>query len=883
MGRPVPSSIPTPKLEANTKQDGVETKPNTASTEKNVQAGPRDLGDDVPIHANVSRIPVKSVTLATQLYQTDTAASPAYNSFANALIQRIDTRDSNNATLTPVIRSMLTRDITSLQYLLSYIRNSNNSWIDTATFLRLLLYIFPAQPDAFWLDKIDAQFVRNMKSRDSHLGDSPTLRWVKFNNPTVDGVKTVQINIMMASLTAFVDITRGMDPLLNGNEANHIFTTHGLDVTWTAIPITATLLNSSVIREYILSVCPTNIWAGRSSHTWTSTHIGVDDHSKEYTTYFTSMPVAHNVVIPGVTNIMLVVVEDGQYAMAKNYYIEGIGNIKLYPGARKDERITDVMPYIQDITDTILSLTANTSNYIKSATRSVELLRILEGTISQDGAMRMAVSLASELCSIANKTPYLVVRNDNNSYDSLLSGGWGMGAGTLPGTQYTVRDIWRSGNKDNLPKISNAMDGFNFAAVTPCGRVASGSSLISADNVVDLAKKYQATVTYWKQYQPQYAFDQYRVHMASSIFRVLIGCSLTIAEDMQYEIHNTHGVQNTLCTNAIALSLTLSRTFVFNDIGWRQWYGYDSDKIVAASFSMDSFLTDISFNNFIPTSTPTIFRVLKVSTVFREYYNSSWTDYTWGHSFPIPCFSVEAWNYYYEVSIPSQFPAAYEFISPTQRKLLLILTGKLKTGQFLASSTLNSIDHAPITFERLAGVSLEVHNLDIEQWSYITCMGWNGTNKTAYFTSNVMLLSERYHYLDMDNHSMIRVQNDKLLSYNTDPEKNPQTSMYVSRALRYPDPSDFLSRKTANISAVKKTLTGQRADGAEEVTPKVSSQLTAPVTPPSLAQPIITTASEEVVQSSQPENTLPKSRQKPDLMLESLSDADMATSQAGHQ
>ena len=266
------------------------------------------------------------------LHQNEAARSPPWAGAAQALQTRMNNKDLMNSTLAPVLKSVNARDASSLQYLISWMGNSNASWIDTLPMLKLLLYCFPAQETAFRVDKLDAQFVRGY-----YRPTEGTLKMHWYKATPADFKP--RFNIMAVTLAAYVDIVRGVDPLLSGNsEASNgrTFTTHRMDKTWTAVPIDSSLISQPYLLAYIMAYLPSYAWAGRSCYYWNAEHFDCKDSTKKYKTWFSAMPCSHNVSIPGFENIRLVLIEDSNHARSPHFDVPGVTASKavsiLVPG-----------------------------------------------------------------------------------------------------------------------------------------------------------------------------------------------------------------------------------------------------------------------------------------------------------------------------------------------------------------------------------------------------------------------------------------------------------------------------------------------------------------------------------------------------------------------
>ena len=154
--------------------------------------------------------------------KNEAARSPPWAGAVEALLTRMNNKYLMNSTLAPVLKSMNARDASSLQYLISWMGNSNTSWIDTLPML---------------------------------IEDTLRMNWYTVTKAEFKP----RFSIMAVTLAAYVDIVRGIDPLLSGNSDDinkRIFTTTRMDRTWTAVPIDSSLISVGMPNTWIPKTRP---------------------------------------------------------------------------------------------------------------------------------------------------------------------------------------------------------------------------------------------------------------------------------------------------------------------------------------------------------------------------------------------------------------------------------------------------------------------------------------------------------------------------------------------------------------------------------------------------------------------------------------------------
>ncbi|KZC13907.1 hypothetical protein WN55_06246 [Dufourea novaeangliae] len=418
-----------------------------------------------PWSAASVKVPIRAMSMVNTLHQNEAAKQPAWSAVATTLLNRFNVRDVMNSTLAPAVRGMQVREISAVSYVLSTVGNSNASWIDTAPLLKGLLYAYPSSPHAFVLDKVSAQFIRGVSKTDSQ---SFKLYWTALG---ASDVSRHVVRVMAATLPAFVDIARGADPYFNDNQNVKYFQTDHMDSTWTAIPITTHMLGVPWLLEYVMMHLPTCAWAGRSNYVWRSLydHYPTKTFTNKLNVQTSAIPAAHNVMIGGFLNIMLVCVDETSTCNAGFLDLSGAAALRVYVGGRKRaHEVEEVLACISDITTSVMHRTT-TEGYRASATNMCAAVDCVGKLLPQDGAMRMAVSLAAELSSVMFVNPYLEVNEMTHQYGNELLGAWTFGGGRLPDGELTTKDAWEGTETERTNRLCSMFHGFNFSSLSPCG------------------------------------------------------------------------------------------------------------------------------------------------------------------------------------------------------------------------------------------------------------------------------------------------------------------------------------------------------------------------------------------------------------------------------
>ena len=830
-------------------------------------------------------IPVARVQTLKTLAMTESAERPTWGAAATALQLRMDSRDTVVNTVAPTTRSGVVRDTSVISTLMSQCGRTNDSWIDTAYFLKALLYCFPFPPDARTVDKSWRLFMRNEKM------DQTVKKDVLFTGITTAQLGSRKIKLCAVTLTAFADIYDGIDPIMSapvdGNNALARWRRSGMDTTWTVVPMSSTLLNMPWTFEYLIPFLPSNLWAGRLN--WVDKAAYPVDGSTQYRTYRASMPRSHCVDIPGFDNLMIVLVEDQQFVRSSSIRISGIADpIKVWTGGRHGQHNDTTTAnwggrYELDITTSVMNALGGTS-YQRTAEKIQASLVYTERLLSRNGAFRMALSLAAEMSAGTHYGMSRRYSHTHSGYETTARGGWSFKEADLP---YNVSvSGWFNADKEaeskkNYVQLCHA---FMFSSLTAMGKHYSAFVECEATEVDVDSKKDKAQYITWKRTSDTdatysfYGTTQYQCHTASSIYRILNSMELTIGDAFRYEIHSLAGLQTTTYLQSVALSLAAIRFLRRNDLSMRWWVGYDEDDNYSSRLTVSKITYRLTFNTILHSNPVVLLNddKLDLETALTRYYSYDWTESLWGNCWPVPYNVSQSWEQHFSD------PNLVVKVSPA----IIYKSGDSVIGGLTVTITEDNQDvlpflagsmdvhrNSPAVCENRALIENLLHDQSCEPWIDITEVNRHGYSDTNVWTTNTLLLSLKYHYVSTHNVSTIAILNNKL------PAISHSTELLSTSPSHYPDPKVFVPRRPDQPAPATSGPVSSGQGGSSNLILRHDTSSGPSNIPTLTIVPMTAPASEEAVSMAKDSTRNDLSHRITASELASVSDADQAAAQ----
>lgn len=684
--------------------------------------------------------------------------------------------------LVPGTRSAVARDTPSAAYMVSYMEGSNASFIDTAPMLRALLYVYPAHVDAWQLDKIDRQFIRQQVAQ-----SRSDLRVEIY---PVDVPVRCRMEAICVTLPAFTEHLKGVDTLL-GNLDPAIsggYNMSEMDNSWAVVPIDSYILLQPWLLEYIVAFMSSEHWNGRTNWIWTNNYQGAG--AMRFRGYLTTMPAAHSVYVPGPNKVMLVLLEDSAYARNRTINIPGVAAaVNVYPGVRS------VTPVPANLNDYLVDLTPAWHNaftsalYPLSAQRMMHVLNYMEEHLSTNMAFASAVTLASELVNVMPEGMQIRLADQSRNYTNIAYGAWTYGARNLGprNPQMRTNDV-NAGNMAHRDQLLARMVGaYSYAMLSPCLQYAASSATTVNRDVIH-HREYLGKMVRWANQRPDNIQPQYTCHVSHSVYRVMRCLGYVVKNDYAYRFMSLGGVQNTLTNNGVLITLALSLAMGQNDISLRVWSGLGSDESIHAHMASKNLVANWT-NKMIQQRHPNYYFAntivegeTSVDAAFEHYYGSESTDSTWATHIPLPMFMLAQWAMRCDVSLAKDFRTEYGRVAGQ-------LTARYSTFKFgnhpmlpLAAGTADLHSIAPASYLQRLTMGSEGLPMNVDEWAELTSGSFPIDIVADRFQSNILSVSMRYHHQDTSNDGQIAVISDMLAS------KMSFASLLGVDPMLYPDP-----------------------------------------------------------------------------------------------
>lgn len=752
--------------------------------------------EEAPPTGIPKKIPLRAVepTLAS-IQGTEPIGVPKSQSYLY-MEQYMTEKGTSSQGLPPGTRSAFSRDTPAIAYLISHMNGSNATFIDTAPILRAMLYAQPSTIDAWYSDKLDRHFIRQqVAGTRSNL----TMRVLE-----VAAADRLPLQTLVVTLPAFASHLKGIDTLL-GNPDPAISAGYNLsemDISWVAVPIDAPTLHAPWLLEYIIAHLTSELWAGRTNWCWNARYHGAGP--QQFRSYFTSIPNAHNVYIPGPHKLMLVLVEDTGYSVTPTIRIPGFNQpVNVYPGSRALRQPNDNLnAFTINLGATWYDNTFTTLNYGVSATRMTHAIRYMENNMSTNMAFAAAVTLTSEIANSMPEGLHIDVANHARNYNNVVLGGWTHGARNLSNRTPHMRtnDINTGAEEVRETNFMKMVAAYTFASLSPCLQYPASSTDVRSRDMMD-GEVYIGKAVQWQHPTPTNIITQYVCHVSHSVYRVLRCLGYILKNEYQFNITTPAALQSVTVMNGVLLTLALTTAVVKNDVSLKVWTGLGADQQVAAHMSTSALVADWT-NNFLRQRHPShnfattiIAADTTVDQALDYYYGVDSTENDWATHIPIPLHALMQWSVRSGVSLHSDFPVTYGRVSGD----LFARYATYKFGNHytlpLAAGSADVHRTAPVMYRLSMTEGAVSLPLALDEWSEMTSGVFDADVAIGKYQTNVVAISMRYHYQDNANEYQVAVINDMLCA------KVNLAALFSVDPLLYPDPPNPEVFQTGQVAS----------------------------------------------------------------------------------
>lgn len=751
---------------------------------------PNVEGSEGPPHGSALRIPVRSVEPSLSLFQSPQGQkipkSPFYIGLESA---NIGDSSAKVQQLVPTVRSQLARDMPAISACIAYMESSNAPHIDTAAVTRALCYAYPAHEDAWFLDKIDNHFVREQ------IPNSRTPRIVTIYTWPQDW-GTLNIPVIAVTLPAFASMLKKNDAILNSNDPaiHHGFCLDNMDQVWACVPIDSVSNNQRWTMEYIMAHLTTEYWAGRTNWTWKSQHgPGVNAHE----TYFTTTPAAHNVYIPGPSAVMLVMLEESGWSANPVVHMEGIADIPIYQGSQKYVQLPNLDNYVSNL-GPLWERKFSTQNYSTSAGDMASALDYIQNNTATDMAYPLGVSLAAELCSTLPHGVGASPVVDQKKYSPNASGAWTFGErkldpnGTTPLTSSNIvggaADTWPS-------RWDKLIAGYNASMLSPCLQLASSYADTGAEEML-LDPNNRANVfgilRRWKDRKPNFVNSQYTCHTSHGVYRVLTCLGYILKTDYRFNLLSTAGIQNTLSMHGVILTCSLSDMLVRNDLPLRLWTGIERANTPGLTQGIRELVGQVTYRYIRGRELSEYFEHVAVdpSDAKKGNWSQAMTQrvgvqigtLNFMNSIPIPIALWLQWTRKVYADPELQLNVDYGIIAPEWEALHYMTQHTDSVSRVLISATTSTHKKLPVTMAIHGAAGNIPVTANVDNWQMLTSQHLDPDVSASSFSSSVLCMSSKYHYLNTKSDGTFLTINDMLTG------KTTSSDVIDTSPLVYPDP-----------------------------------------------------------------------------------------------
>nr|QIN96631.1 MAG: hypothetical protein [Picornaviridae sp.] len=750
-------------------------------------APPENLQVAVPPPMSTCKIvPVRSVDTSLVNFQSpgvqSVPKSPEYAALEQANIGSTERPQQ----LVPGVRSTIARDTPSIQMLVSYMESSNSSHMDTAAALRLICFIYPSHEDYWFVDKLDAHFIRRQveysrRANFFHMRPRPA-NW-----------DALAVPLLAVTLPAFAAHLKGLDTILgNQNQAiSRGYTLDNMDTAWACVPVDSEMLNSPHLMEYIMAFLSSEVWAGRSNMVWRSQHSGPAVRN----TYFTSSPCAHNVFIPGPKQVMLVLVEDNAYSHSDGLLLPGVAaNVQVYSGSRSIQGNIHINDYVVDI-GPILNANTQTNTYKQTAARAVHALEYIQRNICTDMSMPLAMSLASELCSQMQQPLTLAPNNEATGYQNELQGAWTFGPHNFSTTPplLSTENLSQGTVEQQSALMWHNMTAYSFASVSPLHQFPDSHSKIGHLRHEVNGDVYLGTTFCWNSSRPSRVRPGYQCHTAHGVYRVLSCLGYILKTDYKFALLSASGLQNTVTLLGVTLSLSTADLLTTNGIPLRMWNSSEVTNTPGANRSIRELTSSATYNHLKPRDVVhNVFNQLsdpddvvspQISACISQYYGLETTNASFSAGSPVPSFLWAQWRNLVKpegtvFSMTNDYGVVFYGIVDRH-----FVFNKQDTHYVAyAATTMDCRKLAPNVYATFGRAGSHAYALPVDSWQYNTNLHLSYEHDPALFSTSVLCISSHLTYMNTSAVGEISIVNDMLHVSKDSHDIVEMTQLY------YPDP-----------------------------------------------------------------------------------------------
>lgn len=710
------------------------------------------------IDAVANTIPVRCVQSTSWKTEEQSAQSIPYSPIYTSIVQRLNDPSATGA-LGALARGPSIRDGTSLISLAAHLANDTGSVMEIAPVIRAACIGLSVSSECYDTDPIQYRVFRNF-----------TRTGVTATNIYKPDSPRVSCNIMAVGVDLFTSfMIDKTGPLDQAGDYRY----QAADVSWTAVPVRAAMMNQSYIVPYIASFVTSELWAGRTSYNIEGNYT-LSDGTK-VKSEINLLPSANNVYIPGPEDILLVLLDSSSTYAQGNLTIMGT-QVPLYGGAP-----VNPVPFVTMFEDWF-----KRDNLGRIPMDCAVAINTISSMLGVENSTNLGLSIAAELygCQFNGiNIPIVSSSTGPPTPDYSKPGGGAYRIDTKDAPMHEGSPIIAKGIAKDATPIIPLITSYNFTGISPwclppTGMVKIKSVTVNTD-----------TFPVWAQAIPDYYSFNYTATTVNSVARVAIAMQLVITTELSIKFNYGGGFSTWMHMLSGALCAQASTIFSSTNINLSIWTGFNitEDEVFSTQYMMEAIKTATNgianfqkYQQLVATWTG-----FDANTISKYFGLPVFSDPNWLSYHPLPFYYAVQWLQKHK-SVEGTAPAhVVNWYHDKLSRMGLLIDETTRDYRPLITCSPNIQAYCPIvTAETIQEPSLQHMDMWIDEFAYISNMAAKNTS-----TGKPRLLTSQTFVLSPVDSGLAYTPGLKIYVYNSAYENfSPERRDAVFSPLVYPDP-----------------------------------------------------------------------------------------------
>lgn len=692
------------------------------SKEKSSEESAQDESVETRMDYSATVLPVRCAQVTTWRTEEQVNMSVPYSPSYSSIVQRLADPNAAGA-LGAVVRAPSIRDGSTLISLAAHMTTDHGSIMEIAPITRIACMGLSVAADCYDLDPIQYRFARGFvrdktQAIATYIDPDPPI-------PVSQKIMAISVDLFTSFM---IDKSGPLDQDGNYNYQN-------ADVTWTAVPIRAAMLNQQYAVPYIAGFAGSSSWNGRVCHIIRGKYEGGNistDHE------MTLVPTVNSTYIPGAANILLVLLDSTASFPQTNLTLEGNG-IPCYTNAP-----VQPIPF-----NPIFSSWYKTDNVDRIPRDCAAAINEVSSKLGVENSTLLGLSLAAELYAAQYQGIDIPITPDpipQPNWDATSMGGYLVSSedGVLPGTRIKCRHM-NTSDVGQAVVVVRKLNAYNFTSISPFCLPPTGYSAART-------KTFDSDVgVFWNSSSPTSYSYNYNITTANSVARIGIAMGLVNTNESVMVFNYGGGFANWMHMLSCALSAQTCTIFTSTNLNLAIWSGYQNleDGVFATLYMQQAIkLATGGLANYHQ------YRQIVDSwnasggfdpDMLIQYHELDiWEDSNWMSNHPLPFYFVAQWLEKHK-SFKGEFPGhPVNWYHNRTSHIGLSIDQNSLDSRFLVVGSHNVDTYCPIVVaQTMTEASLSHMDLWIDEFAYITNTAAKSSNinKKGLLTTQTCVIS----------------------------------------------------------------------------------------------------------------------------------------------